>query len=672
MSNSRKVIFGIAVVVLGLAGVGHAAPAGDLQMVARTGQPVPGPDGGAKFTFFHDVSISPTGQVVLWSQETQFGVVAGTPGNLTRLMRGGDPAPGADGFVFAIPGHRVPMNAAGQFVFSATTSNTVDGQTTAGPGGIWSNLTGPLKSLALTGEPAPGAPAGSTFFALRDFPYPIVISDSGIAAFQGTISVPGDPTPTSATGIWAGGDRPLAKVALTGEQVPGLAEGTVYSSLSGPVINPSGKMAFRASVTGDPVGFHDGELILTASVNPQTHDVAVAPVVRSDSVAPGTGGSRFWRFWDPAISRSGKVAFLGGLDFSAPFDQRDGFWAGKPGNLNLVARSGTHAPGTPDDVKFDFFSFAKPLISDAGVSIKASLAGPGVTSDNRDGLWFGNSADDLALIARNGQPAPGTPAGVTFAWPTDFTSALNNHGQMAFVARLKGEGVDFSNDNGLFAYDPADGLHLVLREGDKLRLPNGDVRTIAGLNFQGGAATGDGRPIGLNDLGQLAFSADFAEGIDEAVFIANVGLGRLPGDADGNGVVDHRDFERLWSTFGKPGEPADGDFNGDGVVDFRDFQVLEVNFGQTRDGPTMAMLLPAGRVPEPAGMLALLGIAMMCGRRVSPIREPRPQGTSRRVYAFDFPPRRSTCEPPLPPSLCYFAQPVPSHRTRPLVPTPMT
>jgi hypothetical protein len=583
-------------------------PPAELQMVARTGQAVPGSDGGAKYTFFHDVSISPTGQAVFWSQETEFGVFAGTAGNVVRLMRGGDVAPDTGGAVFEIPGRRIPMNSGGQIVFTSTTSNTVEGQTVAGPGGIWSNLAGPLRSLALTSQPAPGGPAGSTFSSLNDFPYPVVLSESGLAAFQGNISVPADPTPTGATGIWAGdGVRPLAKVALTGEQVPGLAEGTVYWSMSGPVINPSGTMAFRATVTGKPVGFHDGELILAAGVDPMTQTATITPIVRSDTVAPGTGGSKFWRFWDPAISRSGKVAFLGGLDFSAPFDQRDGFWAGTPDNLNLVARSGTHAPGSAEDVKFSFFSFTKPLISEAGVAIQASLTGPGVTSDNRDGLWFGNSAADLSLVARNGQQAPGAPAGVTFAWPTDFTSALNNHGQMAFVAHLKGEGVDFSNDNGLFAYGPTDGLRLVLREGDQVTLPGGDIRTIADLNFQAGAATGDGRPLGLNDLGQVAFSVSFAEGIDDAVFIANLGVGggnTLPGDADGNGVVDHRDFDRLWNAFGKPGEFADGDFNRDGIVDFRDFQVLEVNFGLAKDGPAAALIFPAASsVPEPAGAL---------------------------------------------------------------------
>ena len=79
----------------------------------------------------------------------------------------------------------------------------------------------------------------------------------------------------------------------------------------------------------------------------------------------------------------------------------------------------------------------------------------------------------------------------------------------------------------------------------------------------------------------------------------------LPGDANGDGVVDLLDFDVLAQNFGAPGNgngatngAADGDFNGDGVVDLLDFDVLAQNFGASSPGT----------VPEPAS-LALLGLA---------------------------------------------------------------
>ena len=55
---------------------------------------------------------------------------------------------------------------------------------------------------------------------------------------------------------------------------------------------------------------------------------------------------------------------------------------------------------------------------------------------------------------------------------------------------------------------------------------------------------------------------------------------RVPGDADGNGVVDFADFLILSANFGRTdGSYADGDFDEDGSVGFSDFLILSGNFG---------------------------------------------------------------------------------------------
>jgi hypothetical protein len=59
----------------------------------------------------------------------------------------------------------------------------------------------------------------------------------------------------------------------------------------------------------------------------------------------------------------------------------------------------------------------------------------------------------------------------------------------------------------------------------------------------------------------------------------------IPGDANGDGVVDAQDFyiiQRAWGTsIGQPGYDPRADFNGDGTVDASDFYIIQRNWGQS-------------------------------------------------------------------------------------------
>ncbi|MEM6751069.1 MAG: SUMF1/EgtB/PvdO family nonheme iron enzyme [Planctomycetota bacterium] len=95
----------------------------------------------------------------------------------------------------------------------------------------------------------------------------------------------------------------------------------------------------------------------------------------------------------------------------------------------------------------------------------------------------------------------------------------------------------------------------------------------------------------------------------------------LPGDANGDGVVDLLDFDVLAQNFGAPGNgapapsgPADGDFNGDGIVDLLDFDILSQNFGQSAPASL------AAAAPEPASLGTMCVIALAGLRR--PARTP--------------------------------------------------
>ncbi|MCL2640609.1 MAG: dockerin type I domain-containing protein [Phycisphaerales bacterium] len=56
---------------------------------------------------------------------------------------------------------------------------------------------------------------------------------------------------------------------------------------------------------------------------------------------------------------------------------------------------------------------------------------------------------------------------------------------------------------------------------------------------------------------------------------------RLPGDANGDGIVDLADLTILARNWKKPGDWATGDFNGDGFVDLADLTILARNWKKT-------------------------------------------------------------------------------------------
>jgi hypothetical protein len=86
----------------------------------------------------------------------------------------------------------------------------------------------------------------------------------------------------------------------------------------------------------------------------------------------------------------------------------------------------------------------------------------------------------------------------------------------------------------------------------------------------------------------------------------------LPGDADGDGVVDAADYITVKRNFGMTGAQwAQGDFSGDRQVNWTDLQILMANFGTRGVGGSTA---PAA--PEPGSvMLLMFGAAALLRRR---------------------------------------------------------
>ena len=86
---------------------------------------------------------------------------------------------------------------------------------------------------------------------------------------------------------------------------------------------------------------------------------------------------------------------------------------------------------------------------------------------NDDGIWSEGGGSGLALVAREGNAAPGVGAGVQFSgFSSNGPLALNSLGRTAFIGFLTGTGVNTTNQGGIWREEAGSGLALVIRAGD--------------------------------------------------------------------------------------------------------------------------------------------------------------------------------------------------------------
>ena len=251
-------------------------------------------------------------------------------------------------------------------------------------------------------------------------------------------------------------------------------------------------------------------------------------MVRTGQSAPGTSlGNMFHSLSSPAFNSAGQTAFRGSLISRGPTILNDsGIWSEGSGTLSIVARKGSPAPGLPGIVFAPLLSdFNNPVLNDQGhVAFWAALSGSGVNLTNSNSIWSDVSGS-LRLIARDGDPAPGTGPGIVFSTPNSFSTfspvpTINARGQIAFVGHVSGPGVNELSDRGIWATDSFGTLRLVVRKGQSLEVAPNEFRTIQFLSFATGASTSENSQLGFNDRGQVVFHAAFTDGTS-GVFVSD-------------------------------------------------------------------------------------------------------------------------------------------------------
>ena len=165
------------------------------------------------------------------------------------------------------------------------------------------------------------------------------------------------------------------------------------------------------------------------------------------------------------LSENGWISFTGEL--AGPgivADHNDNaIFAGPPGDIRKVLQTGDQAFGLEPGTTFlsTFLGFGAGLSDNATMIVASWLSGPAVDDTNDRGIWIGQR-DDLQVVWRKGMEAPGTK-GARFTW-ADFV-VFNDNAQIAFRGGLTGDSIDETNDVGRWLGGP-DQLTLVTRAGD--------------------------------------------------------------------------------------------------------------------------------------------------------------------------------------------------------------
>jgi hypothetical protein len=123
----------------------------------------------------------------------------------------------------------------------------------------------------------------------------------------------------------------------------------------------------------------------------------------------------------------------------------------------------------------------------------------------------------------------------------------------------------------------------------------------------------DGSPWNMDPT----LPADRPESVPATQFLSDFVSNPLdvPGDTNGDDIVNDVDYENLVAQFGGPPGAQSADFNGDGAVDLEDFIIMRDNFGLGAAPMSSPNAELAIATPEPTALVMLALFAMIAPRR---------------------------------------------------------
>ncbi|MCB1122270.1 MAG: hypothetical protein KJT03_12020 [Verrucomicrobiae bacterium] len=472
----------------------------DLSKILTLGQPTTvialigdaAPDGNGSFgRGFGNPSLSGCGQVAFAARLTgtsgrsndDTGVFRGDGVHpLTQIFREDELAPDGNGDfddLFVDP----YINPAGQVAIAGPLHFTT------GPsnyGLFFSDGSKPIVQIARELQASPDG-NGQFFGSFRAFSF----GSTGYIAFRTilTNTVGGD---ADNSGIFRSDNSgALTTIVRGGDSAPD-GNGVFRPIIEDPQVNASGLVAYSAELEGTSSGFNDSVIIVDDGVTSTI-------IVRNGDSLPGGGnyvGNTCF-----ALSDSGEVAFAALISNLAAGGV---FRANGDSPVVEISRGGLASPDGNGIIE----GHSKVAINSKGfVVFEASICQDGSCEK---AILLGDGVRPLELIVRTGQPTL-NGNGVF----SGFNTALNDKGQVAFIAMMEGTASPPNDNIGIYFYDKNVGLLKVARKGDFFL-----GSTITNVYFSSGFDFFQPKieSNGLNNLEQVAFRFKLANG-DEGIAI---------------------------------------------------------------------------------------------------------------------------------------------------------
>jgi hypothetical protein len=495
------------------AGRAHAAATVTVFPLARNGMTAPDANGSfGSFFSYHDPVLNEAGEIAfvgrfdataLGSLDNDYLVRASKSGARTLLARQGQALPDVSGTFGGLADailQEYAMNDSGRVAFIAPRTGTPGGAadnsaiySVKDPGLFWVHVrrgdTPPFTTTTFNGlfpptinNQPPAAVAFFTSYAGSAAPITVYTSRLGLLSPVAWLTRPApDHGPNNGTlGVfsYAGtGDPPALR--------PNASEVAIYSHLFGTSTAPK-----------------DDDGIFRASP-----DVFV-DMARGHQGAPG--GGLYGEFEDsPVYNANGVCSFLAQLEPVPSTGELIALdW---PGGGDVVAYTGQPAK----DGNGIFASLFEPSLNDhEAVAYRVRLSGTIGGALDDEAVYKGDSSlvaishiEDQ--VAREGQAVP--EGGGVFAGFYGFP-AINDAGQVAFTATLRGTPGGASDDHGLYLWDPAQKLVKMLRAGDVI-----DGRHVA--QFVALNSRDFGGHKSFNNQGEVVARIQFSEFGGDGIYL---------------------------------------------------------------------------------------------------------------------------------------------------------
>jgi hypothetical protein len=518
------------------------ASGGSLTNIAVLGQVAPG-TGGGTFVAFNVPELNAAGTVAFSGGITggtvSSGVFSGSGGSLTPIALAGQPAPGTGGGTI-LTLQFCALNDNGTAAFVAG----VSGGTSSS--GIFSGSGGPLTTIAVQGQTAPGT-GGGGFLNLRT----PALNENGTVVFRADISAG-----TSLSGIFKGNGGSLTQIAVQGQAAPGTGGGT-FSAFNDPaIINTNGTTAFLANIAGGTgnqgIFLADGSSIIPVAAVGQplagSTIMFLSFVDGGPSFGPDSGGRS-------GLNEFGQVTYAAYLANGS-----SGIFRFSPDDP-LTSTSGGGAIRNTRFVGGMSYSKFTATTDPGNLGTTVSLLGGTVGSGGAGTLGL-NRDVNITFVP----PNPILPA-------SDIVTLTGTEGD-TFVLQLS---YNEALVNSLFGSEANARLGW-LNAGQW-------VLAVAG-NTGGTSSFVTGAWNASYPLG--SYGVDLSTNTVWAVLNHNSEFAVVPvhlaGDVDGDGHVDVTDLLWLVDAFGSMTGDSNYDprcdFNGDGSVDVSDLLDMVYNFGK--------------------------------------------------------------------------------------------